>query len=230
MSAIYLQIAINLGAAWLAGGIIGAERSFHGRAAGFRTHALVAIASAAAAMVSLAPVFSPGMFPGDTPRLDPTRLAQGVMTGIGFLGAGVIFKEGVNVQGLTTAASVWATAAIGLLFGLGENPVGVSATVAVLFTLMALRWVEDIFPVRVYAWSIFRFRSPDAPDQAGLMTLLAEHNVTLRELSFARAEDGAILEFRGNLTAASDHALDGLAAALRELDGLAEFDISRISK
>jgi putative Mg2+ transporter-C (MgtC) family protein len=230
MSAIYLQIAMNLGAAWLAGGIIGAERSFHGRAAGFRTHALVAIASAAAAMVSMAPTFSPGLFPGDTARLDPTRLAQGVMTGIGFLGAGVIFKEGVNVQGLTTAASVWATAAIGLLFGLGENPVGVVATAAVLLTLVALRGIEEIFPVRVYAWSTFRFRAVDAPDQAGLLEMLAEHGVAMRELSFARSNDGALLEFRGNLTATSDHALDVLAATLREIDGLAEFDISRISK
>lgn len=229
MSSIYLQIAMNLGAAWLAGGIIGAERSFHGRAAGFRTHALVAIASAAAAMVSLAPAFSPGMFPGDAPRLDPTRLAQGVMTGIGFLGAGVIFKEGVNVQGLTTAASVWSTAAIGLLFGLGEHPVGVSATVAVLFTLMALRRLEDVFPARVYAWSIFRFLAQSAPSQAGLIELLGQHEVTMRELSFGRSQDG-ILEFRGNLTAASDHALDVLAAHLREIDGLVGFDISRISK
>ncbi len=73
------------------------ERSHHGRAAGFRTHALVALASAAAVMVSLAPSFTANVFPGGAPRLDPTRLAQGVMTGVGFLGAGVIFKEGVNV-------------------------------------------------------------------------------------------------------------------------------------
>jgi putative Mg2+ transporter-C (MgtC) family protein len=230
MSALYVQIAMCLGAAWLAGGVIGAERSFRVRAAGFRTHAVVAIASASVMLVALGPSFMPGAYPGGAPRLDPTRLAQGVMTGIGFLGAGVIFKEGVNVQGLTTAASVWATAAIGLLFGLGEYAAGAMATAAVLLTLLALRWVENIFPARVYAWSRFRFRAAEAPDQASLIDLLRRHDVSLRELSFGRSHDGAILEFSGNVMAANDRALDALAASLRELASLAEFELSRISK
>src|ERR1700694_1490242 len=146
MAAIYGQILVELGAAWFAGALIGCERSFHGRAAGFRTHALVALAAASAMMVCLAPTFTPGVFPGGAERLDPTRLAQGVLTGIGFLGAGVIFKEGVNVQGLTTAASVWATAAIGLLFGVGAYVPGSLATAGVLTTLLVLRWVENLLP------------------------------------------------------------------------------------
>jgi putative Mg2+ transporter-C (MgtC) family protein len=230
MSALYVQIAMCFGAAWLAGGVIGAERSFRGRAAGFRTHAVVAIAAASVMLVAWGPSFMPGVYPGGAPRLDPTRLAQGVMTGIGFLGAGVIFKEGVNVQGLTTAASVWATAAIGLLFGLGEYAAGAMATAGVLLTLLALRWVENIFPARVYAWSRFRFRAAEAHDQASLIDLLRRHDVSLRELSFGRSHDGPILEFSGNVMAANDQALDALAASLRELDSLAEFELSRISK
>jgi putative Mg2+ transporter-C (MgtC) family protein len=230
MTSIYAQIAAQLGAAWLAGGLIGFERSFHGRAAGFRTHALVAIASAAAVMVCLAPTFAPAAYPGGTPRLDPTRLAQGVMTGIGFLGAGVIFKEGVNVQGLTTAASVWATAAIGLLLGLGEYPAGGLATAAVLTTLLVLRWVERFLPTQAYAWCVFRFRAAEAPDRASLVSLLGVHGVSLRELSYARSHDGAFLEFSGNVVAKGDQALDDLAVSLRDLDSLAEFELSRISK
>src|SRR5689334_23230708 len=102
-----LQAAAALGAAWLAGGLIGIERNFHGRA-GFRTHSLVALGAAAAILVGS----------GDASAM--SRMGQGVITGVGFLGAGVIFKEGVSIQGLTTAASVWATAAIGLLFGEGD--------------------------------------------------------------------------------------------------------------
>jgi putative Mg2+ transporter-C (MgtC) family protein len=181
-------------------------------------------------MVSLAPIFAPGAFPGGTPRLDPTRLAQGVMTGIGFLGAGVIFKEGVNVQGLTTAASIWATAAIGLLFGLGVYWAGAIATAAVLTTLLALRWLEDFLPTQVYAWCVFRFRAAEAPDRAGLISLLADHGVSMRELSFARSRDGAILEFSGNVMAKRSRALEELAATLRTLESLAEFELSRISK
>lgn len=230
MTQLYLQIGGDIGAAWLAGALIGFERSFHGRAAGFRTLSLVAIASASAMMVAYAPKFAPGVFPPDASALDPGRMAQGVMTGVGFLGAGVVFKEGVNVQGLTTAATVWATAAIGLLFGLGEYVPGALATAAVLTTLLVLRWIEDYLPTRIYAWSVFRFRSDDAPNRDGLLALLKPYGVSFGEISYARSHDGAMLEFSGNVSAASDGGLDDLAASLRTLDNLVEFELSRISK
>lgn len=230
MDAANLTFAAHLGSAWLAGGLIGLERSFHGRAAGFRTHALVAIAAAAVVMVAQAPLFEPALLEGAGKPLDPTRLAQGVMTGIGFLGAGVIFKEGVNVQGLTTAASVWATAAIGLLFGLGEYSIGALTTLAVGVTLLALRWVENLIPSRIYAWSVFRFRATAAPDKAGLQAMLQGFGVSLRDISYALSHDGAIMEFRGNAVAPQDGALDALAEHLRKQEGVAEFELSRISK
>lgn len=216
MTPLYGPIA-GIGAAWLAGALIGAERTFHGRA-GFRTHSLVAIASAAAVMVGA------GDFAAES------RLAQGVMTGIGFIGAGVIFKEGVSVQGLTTAASVLATAATGLLLGAGDYLAGSLTTGAILATLIVLRWVEDMLPTRVYAWSTFRFRNDSAPDQAGLEALLARHGVTLREVSYCRTQGGTLMEFRGVVAAKTDRVLDELAASLRGLDGLPEFELSRISK
>jgi uncharacterized membrane protein YhiD involved in acid resistance len=104
-------------AALAAGAVIGTERSFHGHAAGFRTHALVGLASSIVMVVGMSQAIG---FPGaatDAVRTDPARLAQGIMTGVGFLGAGVIFKEGLTVRGLTTAASIWTTAAIGILMG-----------------------------------------------------------------------------------------------------------------
>jgi putative Mg2+ transporter-C (MgtC) family protein len=227
---LYVAIAANLGAAWLAGGLIGLERSYHGRAAGFRTHALVAIAASATMLVCAAPVLEPGVFPGGAFWLDPGRLGQGVMTGVGFLGAGVIFKEGVNVQGLTTAASVWATAAVGLLFGLGEMVPGALATAAVLLTLLALRWLELLMPSKVYAWAIFRFRAEQAPDAKDFRAWMASKDVDLAELSYARTHDGAILEFSGNLRAKGPPAFHDLAAYLRDMDGLVEFELDRISK
>src|SRR5690242_21181174 len=100
------EILARLMAALAAGAFIGYERSYHGRPAGFRTHALVCLASS---LLMLLTVYQQEWFPpvGDTVRLDPQRMAQGIMTGIGFLGAGVIFKEGSTVRGLTTAASIW---------------------------------------------------------------------------------------------------------------------------
>ena len=98
--------------ALLVGALIGFERSFHGRPAGFRTHALVCLASSLLMLVTVYQNEWMTAVPLDAIRTDPTRMAQGIMTGIGFLGAGVIFKEGLTVRGLTTAASISVTAAM----------------------------------------------------------------------------------------------------------------------
>ena len=112
-------IVVRVLGAMLIGALIGFERSFHGRPAGFRTHALVCVASALLMIVTVYQNEWMTQVPLDAIRTDPTRMAQGIMTGIGFLGAGVIFKEGLTVRGLTTAASIWVTAAIGILVGIG---------------------------------------------------------------------------------------------------------------
>ena len=143
---ILLRLAVALGA----GVGIGFERSYHGRPAGMRTHALVCLA---AALLMVLTVYQGQWFPAqlDTVRIDPTRMAQGVMTGIGFLGAGVIIKDGVAVRGLTTAASVWITSAIGILAGAGLYFPLFIVTLGTLFSLSVLRRVEAAMPVFSYA-------------------------------------------------------------------------------
>src|SRR5690606_14151132 len=119
MSGDFIEICIRLTGALGVGALIGLERSYRGRPAGFRTHALVCVASS---LLMLVTVYESQWFqPDGNSRVvvDPTRMAQGIMTGIGFLGAGVIMKEGASVRGLTTAASIWTTAAIGILAGTG---------------------------------------------------------------------------------------------------------------
>src|SRR5690554_3677515 len=131
----HLTVLAHLLSAMIAGGVIGLERSYHGRPAGFRTHTLVCLASSLLMLVTIYQwEWLPGV-PLETVRTDPTRMAQGIMTGIGFLGAGVIFKEGLSVRGLTTAASIWITAAIGILFGVGFYFPAIAATVITLGTL-----------------------------------------------------------------------------------------------
>ena len=104
LSATEIEMILRLVAALGAGACIGYERSFHGRPAGLRTHVLVCLASS---LLMLVTVYEDEWVRGSSEvRLDPTRMAQGIMTGIGFLGAGVIVKEGLNVRGLTTAASI----------------------------------------------------------------------------------------------------------------------------
>src|SRR5262245_66398402 len=112
-----LVIAFRVVVAVVLGGLIGMERTFHGRSAGFRTHALVCLAST---LLMIAAVNQGRWMTTDVIGMittDPTRTAQGVMTGIGFLCAGVIFKEGRRVLGLTNAASIWLTASIGIRVG-----------------------------------------------------------------------------------------------------------------
>ena len=101
-----LVILGRLAGALFIGAMIGFERTFHGRPAGFRTHSLVCLASALLMLVTVYQLHWMTEVPIDTIRADPTRMAQGIMTGIGFLGAGVIFKEGLTIRGLTTAASI----------------------------------------------------------------------------------------------------------------------------
>ena len=132
MDSDYSVIALHLIGAVIAGGMIGLERTFHGHPAGFRTHALVCLG---ACLLMLMALFESKWLPGGSlgsMSADSSRMAQGIMTGIGFLGAGVIFKEGLSVRGLTTAASIWVTAGIGILTGIGFY---LPAFLGTLFTL-----------------------------------------------------------------------------------------------
>ncbi|MFA5199330.1 MAG: MgtC/SapB family protein [Candidatus Omnitrophota bacterium] len=119
-------------------GLIGLERQVHKRDAGLRTHILVALGSALIMLTSLY-VFD---IYKDVVSLDPVRIASGVVTGIGFLGAGTIIRSSDGVRGLTTAASLWVAAAIGLAVGVGFNKVAVYATILVLIVLGVFRHAE----------------------------------------------------------------------------------------
>src|SRR4029450_12263282 len=146
-----LVMVIRVFGALVIGGLIGFERTFHGRPAGFRTHSLVCVASALLMLVTVYQSDWMTSTPIDTIRTDPTRMAQGIMTGIGFLGAGVIFKEGLTVRGLTTAASIWMTASIGILVGIGFWFPALVGTIASLLVLGPFRLIESRMPSEFYA-------------------------------------------------------------------------------
>src|SRR5512144_1662376 len=170
-----LVIVGRLAGALVIGAMIGFERTFHGRPAGFRTHALVCLASALLMLVTVYQLHWMTEVPLDTIRADPTRMAQGIMTGIGFLGAGVIFKEGLTVRGLTTAASIWTTAAVGILMGTGLYGTGALATALTLGVLAAFRWIEKLFPVNTYAQATLRFARTPTMSAAAVRQLVSTH-------------------------------------------------------
>src|SRR4051812_48645945 len=127
----------------LAGGLVGLERELRGRQAGFRTNLLVCLGSCLTMLVSLhfaTHAWSP-QGPGINISIDPSRIAYGVMTGVGFLGAGAILRNDGAVRGLTTAAAMWCIAAVGLALGFGLYTIAVFATFIILLAL----WLLDIF-------------------------------------------------------------------------------------
>jgi len=127
----------------LLGGLIGLEREYHGRDAGFRTHLLVAMGACLMVLISEYFFVRYGGEPGTgILRLDPTRIAAQIVTGIGFLGAGAILREGLSIRGLTTAACLWLVAGLGMAAGVGLFFPAIFATFLSLLTLWILKKVE----------------------------------------------------------------------------------------
>src|SRR4051794_28248004 len=129
----------RLGTAALLGGAIGLERELRDREAGLRTHLLVSVGSALFTIVSAYGFTEFLVNGGAVVRADPTRIAAQVVSGIGFLGAGAIIRQGFSIRGLTTAATLWVVAAIGMASGAGYFSAAGITTVLVLFSLWPLR-------------------------------------------------------------------------------------------
>jgi putative Mg2+ transporter-C (MgtC) family protein len=134
----------------LFGALVGLEREVRGRQAGFRTYLLVCLGSALTMLVSVQFAFHPWIAQskneGININIDPARIAYAVMTGIGFIGAGVIIQHKGQVRGLTTAAGLWCIAALGLATGFGMYLLSALATVLILAALWILDYVEDVLP------------------------------------------------------------------------------------
>jgi putative Mg2+ transporter-C (MgtC) family protein len=219
-------VATHLVAALVAGGVIGLERSFHGRPAGFRTHALVCLASSVLMLLTVSQRSWWTGLPPEAVRFDPTRVAQGIMTGIGFLGAGVIFKEGLFIRGLTTAASIWVTAAIGILIGVGFYRPALLATVLTLATLSVFRWIEARLPAHFYAQHVVRFDRDDVMPESELRAFLTRHGFQVANMSHRLSDGGATFEYGMVLRGTSFESLSRLADDLRRIESVRTFHIS----
>src|ERR671922_1762397 len=185
----YLEIVFRIVAALIAGGLIGLERSHRGRPAGFRTHALVCTASS---LLMLVTVYESHWMSAAAGRvqLDPTRMAQGIMTGIGFLGAGVIIREGFSVRGLTTAASIWITAAIGILAGIGFYFPMIVSVVLTLGILAFFRWIEARMPSQAYYHFDVRFARSAPMSERQVRDLVEAHGFSIANFSYRLEGEG----------------------------------------
>jgi putative Mg2+ transporter-C (MgtC) family protein len=208
------------------GALIGLERSFHGRPAGFRTHALVCIASALLMLVTVYQNEWMTQVALEAIRTDPTRMAQGIMTGIGFLGAGVIFKEGLTVRGLTTAASVWVTAAIGILIGIGFWIPALIGAFATLAVLSVLRFIENSMPSEVYAHHHLRFRREAVMTEDEVRRLIGGYGFSVANLASRLVDEGKYFEYRMVIRSRTRDNAQALAQHLLKLPEVIEFRIS----
>ena len=160
-------------AAVLAGGAIGFEREYRGRAAGIRTHILVCLASTLLMLAAVHQIDWMAGTPHDVIRIDPVRMAHGVLTGIGFLCAGVIFREGFSIRGLTTAASLWITSCLGILYGISLHGLAIAGTIATLLILAGLRLIDDQLPRQHHMDVAVRYRRVLAPREAEFRELFS---------------------------------------------------------
>ncbi|MDQ4058479.1 MAG: MgtC/SapB family protein [Actinomycetota bacterium] len=219
------ELALRLLGAAAFGGLIGFEREYSDQPAGFRTHILVTLG---AALFTIAGAYGAVAFAGgDAVRFDPTRVAAQVVTGIGFLGAGAILRQGINIRGLTTAASIWVSASIGVAVALGYWTAAAFTTGIALGSLLLLRPVGRVV-VRSLRKSVIKV-VVDIEPRARLgkvndeLDRLQANVQTMRVVGEADGERQIVmsLELPSHLEPAE------LVDALREIDGVNEVDSSR---
>ncbi|SFE79764.1 putative Mg2+ transporter-C (MgtC) family protein [Paenibacillus algorifonticola] len=194
----YYELTIRLLLAVVLGGLVGLEREFGGHSAGFRTHILVSLGSSTVVLLSM---YGFAAFANE-PRvnLDPARLAAQVISGIGFLGAGTILRKGNGISGLTTAASLWVVAAIGLSVGAGFYVAAAISTTLAVISLFVFNKLEKTFS-RTKRIHEIRFKL--AKHSSGLQDIVAtfhEHGMKIHKLSILDDDDDSSEQMGGSKT------------------------------
>jgi putative Mg2+ transporter-C (MgtC) family protein len=212
--------------ALLAGACIGIERTYYGRPAGFRTHTLVCLSSSLLMIVTTNQLEWMGNASQDVIKTDPTRMAQGIMTGIGFLGAGVIYKEGFTVRGLTTAASIWITAAVGILFGVGLYFPATIATVGTVGILSLFHHIERWMPKHCYVHFNISFARHKRLSEDHLRAILRAHHFSIGNISYHIIDDGKTSEYRSVIRTKDHSAVKRLAEHFISMDIVHNFKIA----
>jgi putative Mg2+ transporter-C (MgtC) family protein len=223
-------IALNLLGALLLGMLVGYERSYQGRAAGMRTYGLVCMASTALTVfVGVAPQWYGGQ--GTQVMVDPTRVVQGIVTGIGFLGAGVIVKDGLSIRGLTTAASIWAVSAVGVLLGIGLYAAALFFALLCALSMSVLHRLEMRLPGRAALDVTVSFRPGFKPDlqEVEQVARARGYRVMRDSITITFADNQPVWRF-GAVALERSRALTPaqLAEELSVSDGIVRFSITPV--
>jgi putative Mg2+ transporter-C (MgtC) family protein len=213
-----IELALRLLVAAALGAAIGVEREIHAHPAGMRTHLLVSEGSAIFTVLSIYG-FVGLLGPNEGSQPDPTRIAAQIVSGIGFLGAGAILKSGNSIRGLTTAASLWATAAVGVAVGAGEYAVGAVGTAIVLFSLWPLSRVADRLRAAGRAPSVRARLQLRGLDLLGAITReLASRRIETTAVATNRVGTAYEIELELKVRSAAD--LAGAIQSVSELPGV----------
>lgn len=222
------EILIRLVAAIALGSAIGYERERREQPAGLRTHLLVALASATFGLVSLQVVFYQH-YPTDNPllRFDVGRIASNIVVGIGFLGGGAILHAGATVKGLTTAASLWLVAAIGLAAGGGMFPLAVAVTAFSLVALIGLRRLIEEPRKRVVRLRVRIDLTGDFLSRVTLVEFLKPVGATVTGVDYSRNITNNRSRMFFDVRLPDDHCEEPLMTCLEGLNGLLRVKVKR---
>ena len=223
-------VFLNLLGALVLGSLVGYERAYHGRAAGMRTYGLVCMASTGlTAVIGFPGLWFGGAHAGSAALADPTRVVQGIVTGIGFLGAGVIMRDGLNISGLTTAASIWTCSAIGIMVGVGFYA---SAILLTMLSALCMMWVsklESWLPSRPAIAITLEFQKDFIPQESTLRDVVYSHGYEVASGSFSIRSSNDKLEWHFVAIALSKNsgaAMSALSSGLSTLEGVEDFSLS----
>lgn len=181
-------LLLHLLGASAVGLLLGYERSYHGRAAGMRTYALVCVASTLLTAINGFPSNWYGGMAATPTTADPTRVIQGLMTGIGFLGAGVIIKDGFTIRGVSTAASIWMTSAIGIIIGIGFYGAALCATALSLVAMTILGRAEKWLPHQTMLHLSIVYPQGMVPTSAELRECMNAYGFEILDWSYEYSE------------------------------------------
>jgi putative Mg2+ transporter-C (MgtC) family protein len=218
------DIFVRMLLAAAAGAIVGIEREYHGRPAGMRTHILVSLGSAMISLISLEMGQLVSMGENIRIQVDPGRIVQGVVTGIGFLGAGAIIKIGLTARGLTTAASLWCIAIVGMGFGFGIYSIPILGTFLMLFTLMVLGRIEKQVEKDFYKTVAARVRGPvEQIDK--LRSVFKSKRWTISDMK-VEYENNEVMNVTIQVRLNKKHPISELVQFLKETDYIEQFKVS----
>lgn len=224
-----ILVFFNLLGALLLGLMVGYERSYHGRAAGMRTYGLVCMASTALTVIG---GYSASWFGGNfllASATDTSRVIQGIVTGIGFLCAGVIMREGFNISGLTTAASLWSASVIGVLVGVGFYAAAIALAGLSALSMMWISRLEAWLPSRQAVAIKLSFRPGFTPSEAALRQMASDRGYEIASGTIAIDCKDGVLQWSFVAVARNRHKMvpiSDLSHEIARFDGVTGFQLN----